>query len=95
MEIKCKERYQEALEHAEKTGDKSLKDCLKRLEEWEKNREGSVIYLTKDFAPLSFYFEWYDKENKRIMNGGLLYHGNPDQSYSVTLIPCVGWQLHT
>ena len=29
------------------------------------------------------------------MNGGVLYHGNPDESYAVTFDPTKGWQIHT
>lgn len=93
MEIKCEERYQEALDHAEKTGDKTLQNCLDRLKGWEKN--GTTIYLYKDFAPLSFYFEEIDKDGKRRLNGGVNYHGNPDESCSFTMDPTIGWQIHT
>jgi hypothetical protein len=31
MVIKCKERYKEAREYAEKTGDKTLRQCLEQL----------------------------------------------------------------
>ena len=27
--------------------------------------------------------------------GGLLYHGNPDQSFAVLLNPVNGWSIHT
>ncbi|WP_290093045.1 DUF4120 family protein, partial [uncultured Bacteroides sp.] len=27
--------------------------------------------------------------------GGLIYHGNPDRSYSVLLEPFHGWSIHT
>ena len=27
--------------------------------------------------------------------GGLLYHGNPDQSFAVLLNPMNGWSIHT
>ncbi|MDR0430351.1 MAG: DUF4120 domain-containing protein [Tannerellaceae bacterium] len=94
MVIKCEERYREAMEYAEKTGDKSLQDCLERLKRWEINMNG-VMHLRKDFAPLSFYFEMLDSSGNRIMNGGLLYHGNPDQSYAVQLTQSIGWQIHT
>jgi len=94
MEIRCEERYQEAMEYAEKTGDKTLQDCLERLERWEANRK-CKIYLQKDFAPLSFYFEMLDSSGNRIMNGGVLYHGNPDQSFAVQLVPSKGWEIHT
>jgi hypothetical protein len=93
MIIKCEERYKEATEFAEKTGNKTLQDCLNRIEQWEKNRQ-SEYFLYKDFAPYSFYFEEY-KDGERLLNGGIIYHGNPDQSYSVTMDSTIGWQIHT
>lgn len=95
MIILCEERYAEAKAHAAKTGDKSLQECIDKLQKWESSREGSTMKLTKDFAPLSFMFWWYDSDMKEIMRGGLLYHGNPDESRAVTLDPQVGWQTHT
>lgn len=94
MVIKCEERYQEAMEYAERTRDKTLQDCLERLKQWEIN-QNCEIFLCKDFAPLSFYFEMYDRNNNRVMNGGVLYHGNPDQSFAVQLISSIGWSIHT
>lgn len=94
MEIKCKERYQEAMDYAEKTGDKTLQNCLNRLEQWETN-QNCRIFLCKDFAPLSFYFEMYDQNNNHVMNGGVLYHGTPDESRAVTFDLAKGWQIHT
>jgi hypothetical protein len=94
MEIRCTEMYDEAMAHAATTEDKSLQNCLDRLKSWEKNRDCEII-LYYDRAPLSFYFEMKDKSGQRIMNGGLLYHGNPDRSFAVTLEPTIGWQIHT
>ena len=93
MTIKCEERYQEAMDYAEKTNDKSLQNCLDSLKRWEANGNSEII-LYKDFAPYSFYFEEM-KDGNRIMNGGLLYHGNPDQSYAVQLVSSIGWSIHT
>jgi hypothetical protein len=94
MQIKCEERYKEAMAYAEKTGNNTLQDCLERLEQWEINRKYEVT-LYHDFSPLSFYFEMNDKTGRRVMNGGVLYHGTPDESYAVTLDPTKGWQIHT
>ena len=93
MTIKCEERYQEAMDYAEKMKDKSLQNCLDSLKRWEANGNSEII-LYKDFAPYSFYFEQM-KGDQRIMNGGLLYHGNPDQSYAVQLVSSIGWSIHT
>jgi hypothetical protein len=94
MQVRCEKRYAEAVAYAEKTGDKTLQDCLDRLKQWEINQK-CVIILCYDHAPLSFYFEMNDQSGKRVMNGGLLYHGNPDESRAVTFDPAKGWQIHT
>lgn len=94
MQIKCEERYHEAIKHAEQTNDKTLQDCLQRLQNWE-TRENAEIHLMKDRSPLSLYFEMYNKTGDLIMNGGVVYHGNPDQSYSFTTDPTIGWQIQT
>jgi hypothetical protein len=93
MKILCEERYREACEHAEKTGDKSLQDCFEKLARWEERDESEFI-IKKDFAPLSFYFEEY-KDGERLLNGGVIYHGNPDVSRSITFDQRIGWQTHT
>ena len=93
MTIKCEERYREAMEHAEKTDDKTLQNCFDKLKQWEGNEFEITLY--SDRAPLSFYFEMNDKNGNRVMNGGLLYHGNPDESFAFQMIPSTGWEIHT
>jgi len=44
--------------------------------------QNKFCHLFDDFAPASFYFEIVNAAEARIMNGGLIYHG--DQS---------GWRL--
>lgn len=59
--------------------------------------------LFTDFAPHSFYFVRVDKETqKMISNGGIIFHGKHDNggdgsapTFSVSLTPCNGWQIHT
>jgi hypothetical protein len=94
MQIKCEERYKEAMAYAGKTGDNTLQNCLERLKQWEINRKCEIT-LYHDRSPLSFYFEMNDKTGRRVMNGGVLYHGTPDESHAVTFDPAKGWQIHT
>lgn len=94
MIIKCEDRYNEALEHAKKTEDETLQKCFRTLERFE-SANNATVYLMSDFAPLSFYFELLDETGRRIMNGGVIYHGNPDESFSVTMDKTIGWQVHT
>lgn len=94
MTIQCEERYREAMAHATQTEDKTLQDCLDRLGKWETNRDCEIL-LFNDFAPLSFYFVMNDKNGNRVMNGGVIYHGNPDVSFAFQIEPSIGWQIHT
>lgn len=94
MVIKCEEKYQEAMDYAAKTEDRTLQNCLERLKQWEVTRN-CEIFLYKDFAPLSFYFEMYNEDGNKVMNGGVVYHGNPDQSFAFQIEPSTGWEIHT
>ena len=93
MTIHCEERLCKAREYAESLGDKSLQECLDRLESWE--HDGRTLHLYSDFAPFSFEFSLYGPDGQLIMNGGLLYHGNPDFSCAVTFNHKDLWQTHT
>lgn len=93
MKIHCGDRLVEARAYAKETGDDSLEKCLKSMELYEKNYNGEV-HLYQDFAPLSMLFDVVCN-GVRVLNGGIIYHGNPDVSYSVQLVPSVGWQIHT
>lgn len=94
MKILCDERYREAVDYAEKNNDRTLQNCLERLKSWEKYMNAEA-HLMRDRSKLSFYFEMYDKAGNRVMNGGIVYHGIPDESYSFTMDPTKGWKLHT
>lgn len=94
MQIKCEEHYQEVLAYAKKTSDKTLQECLDRLKRYETNMNAEA-HLMRDRSPLSFYFELYNQAGQRVMNGGIVYHGIPDRSYSYTMDPTKGWQMHT
>lgn len=94
MKILCEEHFNEVLAYAESINDKTLNDCLERLKKWEEGKDYEV-YLMSDRSPYSFYFEMRYPDGKRYMNGGLLYHGKPDQSRAYTLDPTKGWQIHT
>lgn len=96
MIIECQEHYDKVVEYAKKINNNSLQQCLERLQAWEKNPNCKcTIELYKDFDPYSFIFvQRYEDGTKGIV-GGLIYHGIPDKSYSVTLLPTHGWQIHT
>ncbi len=82
--------------YAKEIGDTSLDNCLKRLEQWENNPNCPCeIELYRDFAPYSFGFRECYPDGKTGIVGGLIYHGNPDRSYSVLLEPFHGWSIHT
>ena len=77
----------------------SLMDCLNNLANYTNNEKEVVLF--NDFAPHSFYFQ-VKKENKVIMDGGVIFHGSHDNggdggapTFSVNLTPSTGWRIHT
>ena len=58
MKIMCQEHYDKVVQYAESIGDKTLEECLQRLERWEQNpHHPCQIELYRDFAPYSFLFK--------------------------------------
>ena len=53
------------------------------------------IELYYDSAPHSFGFRQVYPDGKTGIVGGLLYHGQPDQSFAILLNPIHGWSIHT
>jgi len=98
----CDDYYKQVLEFAEKIGKKEqLLEQLDRLERMAMNRKGK-IFLSKDFAPYSFYWILRRNDSDVIMNGGLIFHGSHDcggyggaPTFSVNLTPVDGWSIHT
>ena len=87
MKICCsQEHYDKVVQYAKSINDKTLENCLERLKQWEKNENRPCeIELYYDHATYSFGFcERYPDGNTGIV-GGLLYHGNPDESFAVTM----------
>ena len=77
-------------------GDTTLQKCLERLKSWEKNpNRPCEIELYYDFAPYSFGFRERYPDGRIGIEGGLLYHGRPDESLAVLLEPFHGWSIHT
>lgn len=97
MKIKCQEHYEKVVKYAESIGDETLNKCIERLKQWEVNSNGRYeIELYHDFAPYSFEFAEVAQDGTRGIVGGLLYHGNPDQSLAVMIGgPFHGWSIHT
>ena len=83
MKIMCQEHYDKVVQYAESIGDKTLHECLKRIE------------LYKDFAPYSFLFKERYPDGRLGVVGGLVYHGRPDRSCCFIDEPFHGWMTHT
>lgn len=97
MKILCnQEHYDKVVQYAESIGDTTLQKCLERLKSWEKNpNRPCEIELYYDFAPYSFGFRERYPDGRIGIEGGLLYHGRPDESLAVLLEPFHGWSIHT
>ena len=95
MKILCQEHFDEVQEFAKKIKDDSFQKCLDSFKRWEQNpNQPCEIELYKDFAPYSFFFKQIYPDGSVGLQGGLLYHGNPDESYSITCSD-KKWQIHT
>ena len=49
----------------------------------------------KNDTPHSFGFRQVYSDGRTGIVGGLLYHGQPDQSFAVLMNPIHGWTIHT
>jgi hypothetical protein len=100
--VKCEEYLQAVREFADRTGQRvqfesRLSDLYRYI-----SAEGYMVILYEDFAPMSFYWEEIGPTGKCSMNGGLIYHGQPDgggngspPTFSFNLTPSNGWSIHT
>ena len=97
MKIMCtQEHYDKVVQYVKSINDKTLENCLERLKQWEKNKNCPCeIELYFDHAPYSFGFCERYPDGRTGIVGGLLYHGNPDESFAVTLDRIHGWSIHT
>ena len=96
MKIMCQEHYDKVVQYAESIGDKTLEECLQRLERWEQNPYHPYeIELYRDFAPYSFLFKERYPDGSLGVVGGLVYHGCPDRSCCFIDRPFHGWATHT
>lgn len=94
MKIIHQDHYDKVVEYAASIGDTTLQDCLERVRKHETYLKAEA-HLMRDRSKHSLYFELYDKNGNRVMNGGVVYHGDPDEAHSLTMDPKKGWQLHT
>lgn len=92
-------------EFAKSINDHSLNECLLRLKTIEERltEQGNECEtnIMNDFASKSFYFE-RSVNGKFSSNGGIIYHGKHDgfgsgsaPTFSVSITPSNGWQIHT
>ena len=96
MKIYCQERYDSIANYAKYIDDSSFQKCIDTLKGWEDRSKGRYeVQLTFDFAPYSMLFAEIGKGGVCGVNGGLIYHGSPDLSNSIQLVPTQGWSIHT
>jgi hypothetical protein len=101
------EHYQAAFDFADRTNQRDqLEERLKTLELIALNNQ-AFVHLYTDFVPHSFYFEIYRtparegrNRSERVMNGGLIYHGQLEngsspETFSVSLTESHSWSIHT
>lgn len=71
--------------------------CIETLNRIDKNNPEYQCLLFKDWAPYSmgFVFQHKQDQSKILINGGFIFHGNPDESLSVQLVLAKGFAIHT
>ncbi len=92
---------QQELEKAKQENEDSLAKIMERFKQMEAERPLMEHNIYTDYAPRSFAFiRMYD--GKFSGNGGIIYHGSHDgggnggaPTFSVSLTPAKGWQVHT
>ena len=91
MKILCQERYDKAIVYAKEIKNDTLQKCIDRLKQWEENPNCPCeIEIYYDSAPHSFGFRQVYPDGRTGIVGGLLYHGQPDQSFAVLMTPIHG-----
>jgi hypothetical protein len=93
-------KLDEALQFAETIKDNSLQECINHIKMVDEIH-GYQTKIFTDGAPKSFYFERFSGETF-CGNGGIIFHGKHDNggdggapTFSVSITPCNGWQIHT
>lgn len=89
----------EQLRYAHQHNDISLLNCVKRFRNYTKRCAGHKIVIGRDFSDRSFLFHEDYGNGHYGLNGGIIFHGYPEEGYkvndSVQLTPTYGWSIHT
>lgn len=101
---RAQERLTQCLQLARQHEDKSLRNAIHKLLDWELNAiergEDMEVSITIDCCKNCFRFsENYSDDPNRGISGGIIYHGYPDEGYkvngSIQNEPEYGWHTHT
>lgn len=78
--------------------DRTIDAMLERLSKWNCEK----IIIGRDYDELSFTFQCIETDGSLGINGGIIFHGARDgygsgngPTYSVTLNPTDGYEIHT
>ena len=97
--IKCKEKFKKAMELSREHDDKTFANCMCRLLSFYCWKDVEKVVLYNDYYEHSFTFTVYNEDGSISINGGVIFHGFPEQGYresgSVCIEPTYGWQIHT
>lgn len=99
LNIYCKGKLQKAMEAAQQHDDKTLQNCICRLVSYSMWNTCDHVDLFADYGEYCFYFAVKHIDGTLSMNGGIIFHGWPEEGYrengSVQLTPQYGWSIHT
>jgi hypothetical protein len=89
FEASAREQLQEICEVFSGPSIDQFFDKLKRL-----NCNGTAdhpLHLERDSAAYSFYFSQRNAHGQVVLNGGLIWHGNPEDGF----LDAMSWSIHT
>lgn len=99
LKIHCREKWCKAFRASRENYDKTFGECVMRLfgfYAWDGVKE---VNIYSDRCEHSFYFEVCREDGRVSINGGMIFHGFPDEGYrqngSVQLSRSYGWSIHT
>lgn len=99
LNITCADKFNKALEESQKHRDNTLQGCITRLVSYSLWGDDYRVNVYPDCGEHCFYFEVRCGDNSLSMNGGLIFHGWPEEGYrenlSVQLTQSYGWSIHT
>lgn len=93
------EKSEEALCNGQIKYEQSLQYMLVKMMDFARWENVDEVRICSDFDEHCFGFGIIRKDGTLLLNGGIIFHGLPDEGYkvngSVEISPSYGWATHT